>query len=414
MVLENKTLIVIVTGGVGAYKACLVVRGLKKLGASVHCVLTTAAQAFVSPLLFESLTGNRVLEDLFERKKGFAPMPHISYERKGDLILVVPGTANFLSRLATGAAEDLAAALCLARHCPLVVAPAMNKNMWHSKATQRNVNTLKKDGVLFCGPCTGEQACGEVGDGRLADTQDIIDAVCRTLKPTRLSGKKIVITAGPTREHIDTIRFLSNASSGKQGYAIAQKCQEAGADVTLISGPTSLPPPPLLNTISVTSVYDMLDASLNALPADVFIATAAVSDYTPTAYQNGKPDKNSQHAIFLSQTPDILHTVATAQNRPPLVIGFALSNAEKAQRKRLQKQCDWMVNNPLQNGFPLGSDFNQIRLLKDNLTIPKLGEKKLKTLIAQELVEEIAHALENQQLRTIIPFQQKRSSCPNQ
>jgi phosphopantothenoylcysteine decarboxylase/phosphopantothenate--cysteine ligase len=337
-----------VTGGVAAYKACELARLLVKAGCRVQVAMTAAAREFVGPASFQALTGQPVLTSLWESEAANG-MDHIAAARRADLILIAPATADFLARLAQGRADDLLATLCLARACPLAVAPAMNREMWDKPATQRNVAQLLADGVRVLGPAEGAQACGETGPGRMLEPAAIVAALS---VPGVLTGRRVVVTAGPTFEAIDPVRGLTNSSSGRMGYAVASACAEAGAEVVLVSGPVSLATPAGVTRVDVSSALDMRDAVLAALPADVFIAVAAVADYRPANASEQKLKKSDAAlTLELVPNPDILLEVAALPN-PPFCVGFAAETerlAEHAEAKRRRKKLPLLVGNLAQH-----------------------------------------------------------------
>ena len=365
MSLANKKIILGVTGGIAAYKAAELCRLLVKAGADVQVVMTAAAQQFVTSLTFQALSGKPVLTSLWEAGSGDG-MQHIHLSRDADLVLVAPASADFLAKLAQGRAEDLLSTLCLARTCALAVAPAMNREMWGAAATRRNLEQVRADAVNVLGPAGGEQACGETGLGRMLEPADILTAVRGLLGSGPLAGKRVLITAGPTFEPIDPVRGLTNISSGKMGYAIAQAAAEAGAEVCLVSGPTCLTTPAGVRRIDVQSAADMRRAVLDALPADVFIAVAAVADYrvdTASAQKIKKSDGGL--TLNLVANPDILAEVAALPDAP-FCVGFAAETerlAEHAEAKRLKKRLPLLVGNLAQD--TLGQDAAELVLFDD-------------------------------------------------
>jgi phosphopantothenoylcysteine decarboxylase/phosphopantothenate--cysteine ligase len=363
--LANKKIILGVTGGIAAYKAAELCRLLIKAGADVRVVMTAAAQQFVTPLTFQALSGKPVLTSLWEAASGDG-MEHIHLSRDADLLLVAPASADFLARLAHGRADDLLSTLCLARTCKLAVAPAMNREMWVAAPTRRNLEQLRADGVRVLDPAAGGQACGETGLGRMQEPADILAALPGLLGAGPLAGKRVVITAGPTFEPIDPVRGLTNLSSGKMGYAVAQAAAEAGAAVCLVSGPTCLATPAGVNRIDVQSAADMRRAVLAQLPSDVFIAVAAVADYRVDAAATQKLKKSAAGlTLRLVATPDILAEVAALPDAP-FCIGFAAETerlAEHAEAKRLKKKLPLLVGNLAQD--TLGQDTAELVLFDD-------------------------------------------------
>lgn len=365
MSLANKKIILGVTGGIAAYKAAELCRLLTKAGADVRVVMTAAAQQFVTPLTFQALSGKPVLTSLWEAASGDG-MEHIHLSRDADLLLVAPASADFLAKLINGRADDLLSTLCLARTCKLAVAPAMNREMWAAAPTRRNLEQLRVDGVSLLGPAAGEQACGETGLGRMQEPADILAALPGLLGAGPLAGKRVLITAGPTFEPIDPVRGLTNLSSGKMGYSVAQAAAEAGAAVCLVSGPTCLAPPAGVTRIDVQSAADMRRAVLAALPADVFIAVAAVADYRVDAAALQKLKKSTDGmTLHLVANPDILAEVAALPDAP-FCVGFAAETeqlAEHAETKRLRKKLPLLVGNLAQD--TLGRDTAELVLFDD-------------------------------------------------
>jgi len=346
--LAHRQICVIVTGGIAAYKAPDLVRRLRAAGAEVRVVMTRAATEFVRPLTFQAVSGAPVHVDLLD-SAAEAAMGHIELARWAELVVIAPASADFIARLAAGLADDLPSTLCLATEAPLLVAPAMNRLMWAHPATCDNVALLGRRGVLLCGPRSGEQACGEIGPGRMAEPAEIVDAVAQALGSDALAGLRVLLTAGPTQEPIDPVRFITNRSSGKMGYAVADAARVAGAAVTLVSGPTRLAPPPGCTFVSVTSAAEMLDAVLARVDAcDIFIASAAVADYTVSAPAPQKVKKaGASLTLALEPTRDILKTVA-ARPGAPFTVGFAAETerlAEYARGKLAAKSLDMIAAN---------------------------------------------------------------------
>jgi phosphopantothenoylcysteine decarboxylase / phosphopantothenate---cysteine ligase len=347
--MQGKRILLGVTGGIAAYKSAELVRRLRERGADVQVVMTAAAREFVTPLTFQALSGRAVRTELWD-SAAEAAMGHIELARWADLVLVAPASADFMARLAGGRADDLLATLALATDAPLVLAPAMNRLMWSNPATQANAATLRARGVRLLGPAEGEQACGEVGPGRMLEPSELADAVDALLPPRGpLTGRRVLITAGPTRERIDPVRFVSNRSSGKMGFAVAQAARAAGADVVMVTGPVALAAPPGVRRIDIESAADMLDAVLREIDAaDIFISTAAVADYRPAAPPEHKIKKSSEKlALEMERTVDVIATVA-ARPRRPFVVGFAAEteNVEQnARAKMLKKNLDMIAAN---------------------------------------------------------------------
>ena len=349
--LTQARVLLVIGGGVAAFKSLDLIRRLRARGVRVQAILTRAAGQFVTPLSVAALSANPVRQDLFSLGDE-AEMGHIELSRSADLIVVAPATADFLAKMAQGHADDLASTTVLATDKPVLVAPAMNVRMWTHAATQRNVARLKADGIAFVGPDDGEMACGEFGPGRMTEPAEIVEAVAALLRPdASLAGRHVLITAGPTHEPIDPVRFIGNRSSGLQGYAIARAARAAGARVTLVSGPTALPPPRGVDVLAVQTAREMLAAVEAALPADIFIGAAAVADWRVEAAEGQKLKKTAQGppALKLVENPDILATVAKrASGRPRLVVGFAAETSdlvEHACRKLTSKKCDLIVAN---------------------------------------------------------------------
>ena len=394
MELQGKHIALGVTGGIAAYKAAELVRLLIKQGASVQVAMTEAATRFVTPVTFQALSGKPVFSDQWDAR--FANnMAHIDLSREADALLVAPASANFLARIAHGLADDLLTTLVLARDCPLLVAPAMNRQMWENPATQRNIALLRRDGVAILGPGCGEQACGETGAGRMIEPEALVTELIAHFQPKLLAGKHVLITAGPTFEAIDPVRGITNRSTGKMGYAIARAAREAGAHVTLVSGPVSLPCPQGVVRIDVSSALQMRDAVQNhAENSDVFVAVAAVADYRPatSAAQKIKKDGNAPSPIELLLNPDILAEVA-ALPQPPLCVGFAAESQnlhEYAEIKRRTKKIPLIVGNLIQHGF--GGDSSTLILFDDNGQQPLPPAPKIE--LARQLVARIATLLE--------------------
>ena len=351
MSLTHKKIILGISGGIAAYKAAELCRLLVKAGADVQVVMTAAAQQFVTPLTFQALSGKPVQADLWQATSGDG-MAHIHLSRDADLLLVAPASADFLAKLAQGRADDLLSTLCLARGCPLAVAPAMNREMWAAAPTRSNLELLHADGVMVLGPAEGEQACGEVGLGRMLEAVEIMAALPGLVGAGPLAGKRVVITAGPTFEPIDPVRGLTNRSSGKMGYAVARAAAEAGAAVCLISGPTCLDTPVGVRRVDVQRAIEMREAVLAELPCDVFISVAAVADYRVDAAADQKIKKSVDGlTLQLIANPDILAEVAALPDAP-FCVGFAAETerlAEHAEAKRQRKNLPLLVGNLAQD-----------------------------------------------------------------
>lgn len=369
-------ILLIVTGSIAAIKIPDLIRKGREGGLDITCVLTSGGSQFVTPVSLAYLSGNKVYDNMF-KPDDESEMAHINLSRDNDLILVAPASANFLAKLANGLCDDLASTICLASNKPIIVAPAMNTKMLESPATKRNISQLKKDNVIFIEPATGKLACGEEGAGKMAEPDEILNFIkgfLRNSNPNNkgkdLFGVKCLVTAGPTRENIDPVRYISNYSSGKQGYTIAKELAERGAEVTLVSGPTSLEKPKNVNFISVESANHMLTACLKSLPVDVAICAAAVADWKPENKSEQKIKKTAEKQIqilSLIENPDILSELSkSGKNRPNLVIGFAAETEhliENAKVKMETKGCDWIVaNNVLENEI-FGSDKNSVCII---------------------------------------------------
>lgn len=369
----QKSVLLIIGGGIAAYKSLELIRLLSKSGIGCRCILTRAAEEFVTPLSVASLSGNKVYTDLFSLTDE-AEMGHIQLSRSADLVVVAPATADLMSKMAVGLASDLATTALLATDKPVMIAPAMNVRMWQHPATQRNLQTLTDDGVLVVGPDDGDMACGEFGPGRLSEPEHISKSINNffesdSVKPLR--GRKVLVTAGPTHEPIDPVRYIANRSSGKQGYAIADALAELGADVTLISGPTRLDAGPNVTLRSVESAQDMLIACEESLPVDAAVFAAAVADWRVNneASQKIKKQAGALPDLSLTENPDILATISKSiTNRPELVIGFAAETeniVENGQAKLSKKGCDWIVANDVSaTTGTFGGEDNQVFLLK--------------------------------------------------
>ncbi|MBS0425243.1 MAG: bifunctional phosphopantothenoylcysteine decarboxylase/phosphopantothenate--cysteine ligase CoaBC [Proteobacteria bacterium] len=393
---SKKRLLLGVTGGVAAYKAAELARLLAQDGMDVHTMMTQAACRFVGPVTFQSLTGHTVYTDLWDANTT-QNMAHINLSRSADMILVAPASADFIAKLAHGSADDLLTTVCLARDCPLMIAPAMNRQMWENPATQRNISLLRQDGIKIIGPASGEQACGEIGMGRMLEAAELAQAVQAAIYATALlQDKNVLITAGPTFEAIDAVRGITNRSSGKMGYAIARTAAEAGAAVTLISGPVCLVPPDVDKFIPVVSAEDMLRAVQTEIAqTDIFISVAAVADYRVAHVNQQKIKKSAGNlALELIPNPDIL-TFVSGLPKPPFCVGFAAEteNLEKnAAIKRRKKNVPLLVANLAQHA--IGSDESELILFDD--TGQHILPKASKMQQARHLIKHI-HRLYSQQ-----------------
>ncbi|MEJ0058611.1 MAG: bifunctional phosphopantothenoylcysteine decarboxylase/phosphopantothenate--cysteine ligase CoaBC [Terricaulis sp.] len=394
----SKRVLLIIGGGIAAYKSLELIRRLKETGVGVRVVMTEAAQRFVTTLAAGALVGERVFTDLFDQAQEF-DVGHIRLARECDLIIVAPATADLMAKAAHGLANDLASAILLATDKPVLMAPAMNPHMWAHAATQRNFATLQGDGLRFIGPMEGEMAeRGERGIGRMAEPEAIRDAVLALLGDGPLKGKKILVTAGPTIESIDPVRFLSNRSSGKQGYAIAGALAELGAKVRLISGPTALADPPGVKVVRVETALEMLNACEAELPVDAAVCVAAVADWRPEARADAKIKKDktgAPPAIELEENPDILATLSKpGKKRPKLVVGFAAETDHveaHARAKIAKKGCDWIVANDV-SGDVMGGAENEVLLITKNSA--EAWPRMAKEAVARKLADAIAQALE--------------------
>ena len=393
MTLTGKRILLGISGGIAAYKAAELTRLLVRSGADVRVVLTEAGSRFVTPVTLQALSGQTAWTDLWDPRVA-DNMGHIELSRDRDLIMVAPASADFLAKLAHGLADDLLSSLCLARRCPLVVAPAMNVEMWENAATQRNVDLLQADGVRVAGPAAGDQACGETGMGRMLEPAALLAEVAAFFAPKRLAGKRVLVTAGPTEEPLDPVRVITNASSGKMGFAVARAAQEAGADVTLVSGPVSLTTPAGVARVNVRTAQEMFEAVKKGVPAcDVFISVAAVSDYrvkNPAA-QKIKKANGKELAVQLEENPDILAWVA-ALPKPPFCVGFAAESEQlerHAREKRAKKKLPLLAANLAQEA--IGRDDNAITLFDDQGEHP-LG-RGAKLDLARKLVAHVAGML---------------------
>jgi phosphopantothenoylcysteine decarboxylase/phosphopantothenate--cysteine ligase len=392
--MHGKHILLGVTGGIAAYKSPDLVRRLRERGAEVQVVMTEAARQFVTPTTFQAVSGRPVRTDLWDAAAE-AAMGHIELARWAHFVLIAPASADFLARIAAGLADDLLATLCLATEAPIAAAPAMNHIMWANAATRANVATLAARGVRLLGPAEGDQACGEIGEGRMLEPLELADRLQALLGGGALAGRRVLVSAGPTRERIDPVRFISNRSSGKMGFAVAQAAREAGASVVLVAGPVSLPTPAGVTRIDVESAADMLAAVLREVAGtDVFISTAAVADYRPTRAAEQKIKKTSDTLdLSMERTADVLATVAVRPERP-FVVGFAAETQaveQNARTKLMKKNLDMIVGNEVGHDKAFDCDDNELIVLSrsarhelgraDKLTLAR----GLVTLIAREL-----------------------------
>jgi phosphopantothenoylcysteine decarboxylase/phosphopantothenate--cysteine ligase len=393
--LGEKRVLLIVGGGIAAYKALELTRLLRKAGVGVRPILTRAGAQFVTPLSLSALAEDKIYTELFSLTDE-AEMGHIELSRSADLVVVAPATADLMAKAANGLAGDLASTTLLATDKPVLMAPAMNVRMWEHAATRRNLATLKADGVLFVGPDEGAMACGEYGPGRMAEPAAIFEAIMTALSGAAarpLAGKRAVITAGPTAEPIDPVRLITNRSSGKQGYAIATALAALGAEVTLVSGPTALSAPAGVTRVEVETAREMLAACEAALPADIAVCVAAVADWRPETLNGSKIKKGADGppAISLVENPDILATLSKAKARPKLVVGFAAETDDveaHATAKLARKGCDWIVANDVSVAGVMGGDDNAVAI------VSKAGierwERMAKGEVARRLAQRIA------------------------
>ncbi len=401
--IAGRTILLVIAGGIAAYKSLETIRRLKDRGARVRCVLTQGGAEFVTPLSVQALSGEPLFQDLFSLT-GEGEMGHIRLSREADLIVVAPATADILARMAAGLANDLATTVLLATDKPVLVAPAMNAAMWSHPATQRNVATLRGDGIQFIGPAAGDLACGEVGVGRMVEPDQLVAAIAALLSGAAgradLSGRTALVTSGPTREAIDPVRYIGNFSSGKQGHAIAAALARRGAATTLISGPSSEPDPEGVTVLRVESAREMLAACTAALPVDIAVCAAAVADWRVEAMTAAKIKKGANApALQLIENPDILATLARATLRPQLVIGFAAETESDpetlvriADAKRAKKGCDWIVANDVSAGTGvIGGERNAVHLVTAAGTESWAAMDK--TAVAEKLVDRIAAAV---------------------
>ena len=392
MELLGKKILLGVTGGIAAYKAAELTRLLQKQGATVQVAMTEAATHFVGAVTFQALSGQPVFTDQWDARMA-NNMAHIDLSREADVVLVAPASADFLAKVAHGQADDLLTTLVLARDCPLLVAPAMNRQMWENLATQRNAATLAADGITLLGPACGDQACGEVGAGRMLEPAEIVEDLIAFFQAKPLAGKRVLLTAGPTFEALDPVRGITNLSSGKMGYALARACAQAGAAVTLVSGPTGLACPRGVLRVDVSAALEMQREVLaRAGESDVFIGVAAVADYRPAAPSAQKIKKNAAAmTVELVKNPDILAEVA-ALPRPPFCVGFAAEShdlATYAEGKRVNKKLPLVVGNLISDGF--GGEDNTVVLFDAAGAHPLATASK--TEVARSIVAAIAERL---------------------
>ena len=398
--LEGKRILLIVSGGIAAYKALDLIRRLRERGASVRCALTEGGAEFVTPLSLAALSEEKVYTDLFSLTAE-SEMGHIRLSREADLLLVAPATADILAKMAAGITDDIATTALLATDKPVMIVPAMNVRMWEHAATRANVATLEKRGVLRVGPVAGDMACGEYGEGRMSDVPDIVAAVVRFFATPAagrpLAGRRALVTSGPTREPIDPVRFIANHSSGKQGHAIAEALSRLGAETILVSGPVVLPDPEGLAVVHIESARDMLQACEQALPVDVAVCAAAVADWRVKDAKDRKIKKKNGKVptLTLVENPDILKTLSTAagNRRPTLVVGFGAETEDivkNAAEKRRRKGCDWLLANDVSpESGTFGGDSNRLHLIHDGGVEdwPKMSKSDAATRLAQRVAD---------------------------
>nr|WP_306264279.1 bifunctional phosphopantothenoylcysteine decarboxylase/phosphopantothenate--cysteine ligase CoaBC [Pararhizobium sp. IMCC3301] len=397
--MNPKKILLIIGGGIAAYKTLELIRRAQDRGFEISVVMTGAAQHFVTPLSVSTLAKGRLYSDLFDRQEDM-DVGHIRLSRQADIVVVAPATADLMAKMSHGLADDLASATLLANDKPVLLAPGMNPNMWEHPATRRNRAQLAEDGVQFVGPMAGEMAeANEAGTGRMAEPDEILEAVQAILgvpKAGPLSGKHVLITAGPTHEPIDPVRYIANRSSGKQGYAIARAAQAAGAKVTLVSGPVDIAAPDGVKLVSVQTARQMKQAVIEALPADIAIMCAAVADWRATHEADRKQKKDGSGkpaALELTENPDILAYVAQQSDpRPALVIGFAAETdnlIDNATSKRLRKGCDWLVANDVSQEGVMGGDHNAVHLIRDSgiEAWPQAGKQAVAERLMSEIIQ---------------------------
>ena len=400
---NDRRVLLIIGGGIAAYKCLELIRRGRERGLAFRCVLTAAASQFVTPLSVASLSGEKVYDQLFSLTDE-AEMGHIRLSREADLVVVAPATADLMAKMAAGLADDLASTLLLASDKPVLIAPAMNPQMWSHPATRRNLARLIGDGVRIVGPNPGDMACGEFGSGRMAEPHEILAAIGSLLDAGErpLRGRRALVTSGPTREPLDPVRYLSNHSSGRQGHAIARALAEAGAAVTLVSGPVQEPDPPGVTVVRVETATEMLAAAEAALPVDIAVCAAAVADWRPAVAPDAKIKKRDgapPPVIELVENPDILRTLSAGERRPGLVIGFAAETGDleaKARAKLARKGCDWILANDVSPGTSVfGGARNQVLLLTGEGAAeawPELDKLALARRLADRVAEHFTNA----------------------
>lgn len=396
--LSGKHILLIIGGGIAAYKSLDLIRRLRERGAKVTPVLTRAGEEFLTPLSVSALTGVKVFRDLFDLGDE-AEMGHIQLSRAADLLVVAPATADLMARMAQGAANDLASTLLLATDTPVLLAPAMNVRMWEHPATQRNIATLRADGIAMVGPNDGDMACGEFGPGRMAEPLEIVAAVEARLGNGPLKGRRILVTSGPTHEPIDPVRYIANRSSGAQGSAIARALVELGAEVIFVTGPAEVPPPEGVDLVPVQTAQQMMQAVEAALPVDAGVFAAAVADWhvVGAGDRKLKKSKDGLPSLSFAENPDILKTISQrSEGRPPLVVGFAAETNDvlaHATAKRDRKGCDWIIANDVSPGTGImGGKENAVTLITDAGAEdwPRMGKDEVARRLAQRIAEELA------------------------
>ena len=395
--LTNKNILLAVTGGIAAYKSAEIVRKLKKEGSNVRVVMTKSSQEFITPLTLQALSGNPVKIELLDPKSEEA-MGHIELSRWADVMLIAPCTANTVAKLASGEGDDLLSTVTLAYEGTLILAPAMNQVMWRDARTQKNIKKLKKEGTIICGPASGEQACGEVGHGRMVEHEEILKNLSLIFDTEKLSGKKVLITAGPTQEPIDPVRYISNRSSGKMGFSLAEAALEAGAKVVLISGPVSLDCPKNVHLVKIKTAEEMLKSVMHHVKdSDIFISTAAVADYRPKFPKESKIKKlrtKKSISLEMNETTDILREVSNLKEKP-FVVGFAAETdnlLKNSQEKLRKKKLDLVVGNDVSSeeiGFD--SDYNEVLLITNEEEI--FVKKCSKTMLSRKIIKFISNKL---------------------
>ena len=391
--LKDKKILIVICGGISAYKSLEFIRALRKNQAEIKTIITKSAKEFVTPLSITSLSQGKVYEDLFNPENE-AEMDHISLSRWADLIVVVPATANTLSKLSNGTCDDLASTVILASNKKIFLVPAMNVRMWEHPSNQKNINNLREYGYKIIGPEIGDMACGEYGSGKMTEPSEIFKYVENYFKQLRRNNNlKALVTAGPTREYLDPVRYITNKSSGKQGYELAKSFRDKGFDTTLISGKTNLKPVEGIKYIEIETADEMLRETLNNLPVDVAVFSAAVADFKAKNYSKEKIKKNNQQNINLTKNIDIISYISKHNSlRPKLTVGFAAETEnidENAKKKLSEKNCDWIIANDVSNeeiGFD--SKYNQVKIFYKNNSDESIG-KMSKSLIAEEIVDRV-------------------------